>query len=226
MAVDSALVETTIVWPDGAPESVGIRGTFDKDEKQWWQKTIWLSRTGKDRYSVTMPLKPGSYEFKFVINSGDWQVDTSLYETVDDGNGNTNNVVVVVAAPPESCTSGGDMAQQSYDKKEGEDNASSCSEQSPLLATGSAKVPKMAAHNKTSANDNSRRSSAEEPEGTRRNGLPSSGNISEGEDESNEEGSANSNSVIEWQRKARRYIIGAVVVLLFAAIGVVSALYS
>ncbi|KAJ1853812.1 hypothetical protein LPJ73_002573, partial [Coemansia sp. RSA 2703] len=117
MSVDSAPVETTIVWPDGAPETVGIRGTFDKDKKEWWKTTIWLSRSGKDQYSVTLPLKPGSYEFKFVINGGDWQVDTSLYKTVDDGSGNINNVVAVVPTPPKSRATNGDTTQHSYDKK-------------------------------------------------------------------------------------------------------------
>ncbi|KAJ1895109.1 hypothetical protein LPJ66_004791, partial [Kickxella alabastrina] len=92
------LVETTIVWPDVIPRSVSIRGTFAQDCQNWWQETIPLSRTsaeGSDRYSVVMQLKPGRYEFKFVIDEVDWQINSDMYECTTDGSGNTNNVVTV-----------------------------------------------------------------------------------------------------------------------------------
>ncbi|KAJ2702245.1 hypothetical protein FB645_004340 [Coemansia sp. IMI 203386] len=89
--------QTTIVWPDGTPDSVGIRGTFGIDAQQWWQETIELRKTEADRYSVELDLPPGKYEFKFVINNTDWRVNSQMYDSVDDGSGNTNNVLEVVA---------------------------------------------------------------------------------------------------------------------------------
>ncbi|KAJ1826701.1 hypothetical protein LPJ56_002049 [Coemansia sp. RSA 2599] len=90
--------QTTIVWPDGSPDSVGIRGTFGADAQQWWQETIELRKTAADRYSVDLDLPPGRYEFKFVINNTDWQINAQMYASVDDGSGNTNNVLEVTAA--------------------------------------------------------------------------------------------------------------------------------
>ncbi|KAJ2597162.1 hypothetical protein H4R99_004618 [Coemansia sp. RSA 1722] len=89
--------QTTIVWPDGTPDRVGIRGTFGVDAQQWWQETIELRKTAADRYSVELDLPPGKYEFKFVINNTDWRVNSQMYDSVDDGSGNTNNVLEVVA---------------------------------------------------------------------------------------------------------------------------------
>ncbi|KAJ2034499.1 hypothetical protein GGI08_008937, partial [Coemansia sp. S2] len=92
----SRLVETAIVWADGAAESVAIRGTFSRDSEQWWTQSIPLRREGSS-YKVVLALEPGRYEFKYVVNGGDWQVN-SMYQIVDDGHGNANNVIVV--APP------------------------------------------------------------------------------------------------------------------------------
>ncbi|KAJ2043878.1 hypothetical protein H4S04_006530, partial [Coemansia sp. S16] len=92
----SRLVETTIVWADGAAESVAIRGTFSRDNEQWWTQSIPLRREGSS-YKVVLALEPGRYEFKYVVNGRDWQVN-STYQIVDDGHGNANNVIVV--APP------------------------------------------------------------------------------------------------------------------------------
>ncbi|KAJ2840261.1 hypothetical protein J3B02_006261 [Coemansia erecta] len=99
-------VRTTVVWPDGTPESVGIRGTFGSDPQHWWQETIELRKTAAaDKYTVDLDLPPGKYEFKFVINSTDWRINAQMYTSVDDGSGNTNNVLVVPAKSKSSKAS-------------------------------------------------------------------------------------------------------------------------
>ncbi|KAJ2237170.1 hypothetical protein IWW45_001172 [Coemansia sp. RSA 485] len=107
--------QTTIVWPDGTPDSVGIRGTFGMDAQQWWQETIELRKTAADRYSVELDLLPGKYEFKFVINNTDWRVNSQMYDSVDDGSGNTNNVLEVVA--PSSSRSNSNSNAESKSSK-------------------------------------------------------------------------------------------------------------
>ncbi|KAJ2461585.1 hypothetical protein GGF42_000090 [Coemansia sp. RSA 2424] len=88
-------VETAIVWADGSAETVAIRGTFGHDSKQWWTQDIPLRRVG-DGYRVVLALEPGRYEFKYVVDGGQWRVNSSMYEIADDGHGNSNNVLVVV----------------------------------------------------------------------------------------------------------------------------------
>ncbi|KAJ1902374.1 hypothetical protein LPJ81_003609, partial [Coemansia sp. IMI 209127] len=95
--LQQATIETTIVWP-GEADSVAIRGTFSDDKAQWWQETIPLKRTVSGaQYSATLALRPGRYEFKYVLNGGDWCISTDMYDCASDGDGNTNNVIVVPA---------------------------------------------------------------------------------------------------------------------------------
>ncbi|KAJ2851035.1 hypothetical protein IWW36_001462 [Coemansia brasiliensis] len=95
MASNYERVEANIVWTDGPADSVAIRGTFSDNSKQWWQETIVLHPYDQDIYSATLWLKPGQYAFKFIINKSEWKT-SSKYATADDGNGNTNNVIDVL----------------------------------------------------------------------------------------------------------------------------------
>ncbi|KAJ2541015.1 hypothetical protein EV175_006180, partial [Coemansia sp. RSA 1933] len=89
--------KTSILW-NGEANSVAIRGTFSDDKAQWWQESIPLMRTADEaQYSVTLALRPGRYEFKYVLNGSDWCIRTDCYDCVCDGSGNTNNVIVVEA---------------------------------------------------------------------------------------------------------------------------------
>ncbi|MFO7535020.1 MAG: glycogen-binding domain-containing protein [Kiritimatiellia bacterium] len=45
-------------------------------------------------YAATVPLLPGRYEYKFVIN-GDWRVDPNASETVSNGLGSKNSVIII-----------------------------------------------------------------------------------------------------------------------------------
>jgi glycogen synthase len=55
-----------------------------------------LEQPGRRVFSASLPLPPGTFQFKFVVD-GVWTAAPSL-STVDDGTGNINNVVSV--APP------------------------------------------------------------------------------------------------------------------------------
>ncbi len=46
-------------------------------------------------YQVVMPLAPGKFSYKFVVNGNDWKEDTNALEFVDDGFGGKNSVVNV-----------------------------------------------------------------------------------------------------------------------------------
>ncbi|KAJ2448693.1 hypothetical protein EV183_005297 [Coemansia sp. RSA 2336] len=87
-------VEATIVWTDGPADSVAIRGTFSDSGTQWWQETIPL-HPYQDSFRATLWLKPGQYAFKFIINKSEWKT-SSRYATADDGHGNINNVFDVL----------------------------------------------------------------------------------------------------------------------------------
>jgi len=54
---------------------------YDKDEDGVW--------------TIVLPLKPGRYEYKFVIDGDNWIPDPGNPDRVDDGFGGENSVVVV-----------------------------------------------------------------------------------------------------------------------------------
>ncbi|KAJ2572394.1 hypothetical protein IW140_000845 [Coemansia sp. RSA 1813] len=92
-----ATIETIIIWP-GEANSVAIRGTFSDDKEKWWRETIPLKRADSEaQYSVMLALRPGRYEFKYVLNGSDWCISTDRYDCANDGDGNTNNVIIVPA---------------------------------------------------------------------------------------------------------------------------------
>lgn len=45
-------------------------------------------------FSATVPLLPGRYEYKFVVN-GDWRVDPNGAEMVSNGLGSKNSVITI-----------------------------------------------------------------------------------------------------------------------------------
>lgn len=48
-------------------------------------------------WELTLPLPPGRYQYKFVIDQVDWQEDPSNPETTDDNYGGLNSILVVPA---------------------------------------------------------------------------------------------------------------------------------
>jgi hypothetical protein len=69
--------------------SVVIAGTFN----QWDPQKTPLQRDG-DGWKARIPLKPGRYEYRFVVD-GQWITDPNCKETVRNDYGSTNSVLVV-----------------------------------------------------------------------------------------------------------------------------------
>lgn len=73
-------------------KSVAIAGTFNN-----WSMTAdpLHDREGTGLWSVTIPLPPGRYEYKFIIDGEEWIPDPANPTTVDDGFGGSNSVIAV-----------------------------------------------------------------------------------------------------------------------------------
>ncbi|CEM20443.1 unnamed protein product [Vitrella brassicaformis CCMP3155] len=82
-------------WEQGSPKRVEVAGSFT--EPPWVRRmplaycprtsTYWISLQ-----EAVPELRPGSYQFKYVVD-GEWKCDMSL-PTQDDGNGHINNLLV------------------------------------------------------------------------------------------------------------------------------------
>ncbi len=77
-----------------AAKRVSIAGSFNR-----WD-------TARDRlagpdaegvWSITLPLRPGRYEYRFFMNNTEWVLDPAA-PAVDDGIGDRNSLVIVPAA--------------------------------------------------------------------------------------------------------------------------------
>jgi hypothetical protein len=73
-------------------KSVTIAGSFNN-----WSMTAdpLHDREGTGMWTVTIPLPPGRYEYKFVIDGEEWIPDPANPTTDDDGFGGSNSVIVV-----------------------------------------------------------------------------------------------------------------------------------
>ena len=82
------------------PEKVFLAGIFNG----WSTDKTPLSGPNENgEYSVEVPLQPGKYAYKFVVN-GKWTIDPANPETEDNGMGDKNSVVTIAgekqAKPP------------------------------------------------------------------------------------------------------------------------------
>ncbi len=71
--------------------SVSITGSFNR----WDSRSNAL--TGPDRdgvWIIVLPLPPGRYEYRYVVNGTDWVLDPSA-PSVDDGLGDRNSLIVI-----------------------------------------------------------------------------------------------------------------------------------
>ncbi|KAI8326142.1 hypothetical protein GQ54DRAFT_307875 [Martensiomyces pterosporus] len=209
-------IGTPIAWPDGAADRVEIYGTFSRDSARWWQDAIPLARTPLGGYSTRLLLQPGTYEFKFVVNGSDWRVNAAAYDTVDDGHGNINNVIVVPhpaakrtssssapnSHPPEVVLTVDAEGAQGFKHIASEHIAS---ERTALL--GKRPSPhRTGSHSGSSQAQGHSRSISQATSSTQGEGFPSS------------EQQAGLSS-------GQQYLRAAILVLLFALLGVFSALF-
>ncbi|KAJ2800781.1 hypothetical protein H4S07_005097 [Coemansia furcata] len=212
---DSQAVETTIVWADGAAESVAIRGTFSRDSEQWWTETIPLRREGSSHRAV-LTLEPGRYEFKYVVD-GEWRVNSSKYQIVNDGYGNSNNMIIVSATAHSNTHSGhADTALSIDDQPEIGDRTSTYnSEYTRLLATRPDGTKSVAGYsgNQSSVHDDEDCSSLTADGGEDRHSAEAA------------EGGSGSDDSIRRTWSVKRIVVGTLMVLFFGLLGVASALW-
>jgi hypothetical protein len=73
-------------------EKVTIAGSFNN-----WSMTAdpLYDREGTGMWSIILPLPPGKYEYKFIIDGKEWIPDPANPTTTDDGFGGHNSVITV-----------------------------------------------------------------------------------------------------------------------------------
>jgi len=83
--------QKSVEFAYNAPQakSVVVAGSFNN----WDAKKTPLQREG-DRWKARIPLAPGRYEYRFVVD-GHWITDPNSKETVRNDYGSTNSVLVV-----------------------------------------------------------------------------------------------------------------------------------
>lgn len=82
-------IDLTFQQPNA--RSVCVAGTFNN----WDQSKTPMRRDGSDSiWKVSLPLKPGRYEYRFVVD-GQWISDPNARESAINDFGSTNSVLVV-----------------------------------------------------------------------------------------------------------------------------------
>ncbi len=77
---------------DPKAERVVIVGDFNN-----WSTTAdpLLNRAGEGTWTIRIPLQPGRYEYKYIIDGKKWTPDLWNPDVVDDGFGGFNSVIVI-----------------------------------------------------------------------------------------------------------------------------------
>jgi 1,4-alpha-glucan branching enzyme len=73
-------------------KKVNIAGTFNN-----WSMTAdpLYDRDGSGMWTIVLPLPPGKYEYKLIIDGDEWIPDPANPTTTDDGFGGYNSVISV-----------------------------------------------------------------------------------------------------------------------------------
>jgi hypothetical protein len=85
----TVLVRLVVVQPDA--QMVQVAGDFN----EWNPARTPLEPTGTGAWTVTLPLEPGRYKYKFVVDGQMWMADPFAPEQDDDGFGSQNAVLDV-----------------------------------------------------------------------------------------------------------------------------------
>ncbi len=77
---------------DPKAQRVNIVGDFNN-----WSTTAdpLLDRAGDGTWTIRIPLQPGRYEYKYIIDGKNWTPDLWNPDVVDDGFGGINSVIVI-----------------------------------------------------------------------------------------------------------------------------------
>ncbi|WP_163132153.1 alpha/beta hydrolase-fold protein [Agarivorans sp. Alg241-V36] len=76
-------------------EAKGARQVYLAGEMSDWRSKVFVMQpSGANRWSITLYLKPGAWQYKFVID-GAWVADQQNPQSVPDGHGGVNSVLVI-----------------------------------------------------------------------------------------------------------------------------------
>jgi len=81
----------TLTYKDEKAKQVAVAGDFNN----WDTTSDKMVNLGDGNWSITLNLKPGRYEYKFIIDDTTWIADPNAKEFVDDGYGGQRSVLVV-----------------------------------------------------------------------------------------------------------------------------------
>ena len=79
---------TVFSYKNDKAEKVAVVGTFN----DWNKDAQPMTREGEG-WKATLSLKPGRYEYKFVVNNTDWICDPNCKDTVADKYGGKSSVI-------------------------------------------------------------------------------------------------------------------------------------
>jgi 1,4-alpha-glucan branching enzyme len=82
---------TTFTYTDAQANAVAVAGEFNK----WSATANPLTKNDAGVWTTSIALKPGRYQYKFVINGTDWKTDPGNNDTATDANGNINSIKIV-----------------------------------------------------------------------------------------------------------------------------------
>ncbi|MCK5684142.1 isoamylase early set domain-containing protein [bacterium] len=81
----------TLSYENPDAKEVAIAGDFNN----WDTTSDKMVNLGEGKWTITLNLKPGRYEYKLVIDDSTWIADPNAKEFVDDGYGGQRSVLVV-----------------------------------------------------------------------------------------------------------------------------------
>jgi 1,4-alpha-glucan branching enzyme len=71
------------------PKTVAVAGDFS----DW--NTLQMEKKDGNSWVITLKVKPGKYQYSFVIDGEEWIPDPDSYRRIEDGFGGVNSVLVV-----------------------------------------------------------------------------------------------------------------------------------
>jgi hypothetical protein len=91
--LSSDFEEITLVYldPERSHRSIGVAGDFNN-----WKAQSYANERRGDSLVVTLPLKPGTYEYKLVLDGRDWIADPLALEQVVDPYGGQNSILTII----------------------------------------------------------------------------------------------------------------------------------
>lgn len=89
-AVAASAGNASFTYADPSAKSVSVAGQFNN----WSPTANPLKKDEAGLWSASLALKPGKYQYKFVVD-GDWRLDPTSPDSADDGTGNMNSVKTV-----------------------------------------------------------------------------------------------------------------------------------